>query len=385
MSKYELVEVSLTDRALVERFIRVPWHIHRDVWPNEQWVPPMLMDRRDFLNPQKNPFFDHAQCAFWIATRDGRDVARIAAVHDIDYERHHGERVGYFGMFECPDDPDLARALVTKATDWLRPRGITRVIGPMDLSMNYMFGVLVDAFDSEPSMNMPYNPPYYDDLMGAAGLRKAKDVFQWGIDLRGGLPKRVERMADIIKKREGIEIRNIDIGDWDAEVERTLAIYNEAWEDNWGFVPIGPKEYHHVAKDLKMVMHRSMGLMAEVDGEPVAFALTIMNINPMLKKIDGRLFPTGLLRLLWDLKVAKRVVSGRLILMGIKAGYRRRGIETLLSVETFRAGCKLGWPGGEIGWTLEDNDLVNRAIQAMNGHKIATYRVYETDVVPTVN
>ena len=380
MSDFELIEVPLTDRALVERFIKVPWHIHRDVWPNRQWVPPMLIDRRDFLDPKKNPFFDHAECSFWLATSDGRDVGRIAAVHDQDYQRHRGEPVGYFGMFECPDDSDLARALVRGATDWLRPRGITRVIGPMDLSMNYMFGVLVDAFDTEPSMNMPYNPPYYDQLMDDAGLEKEKDVYQWGIDLRTGLPKRIHRMAQIIKRREGINLRNIDLGDWESEVERTLEIYNEAWEDNWGFVPIGSKEYHHVAKDLKMVMHRSMGIMAEVDGEPVAFAVTIMNINPMLKKIDGKLFPTGLFRLLWDIKVAKRVTSGRLIAMGIKAKYRRRGIETLLSSETFRAAKELGWPGGEIGWTLEDNDLVNRAIEAMNGRKIATYRVYGAEL-----
>ncbi|TPV94660.1 MAG: N-acetyltransferase [Myxococcales bacterium FL481] len=382
MPRFELVEVPLSDRALVERFIRVPWHIHRNVWPNEHWVPPLLMDRRDFLNPKKNPFFEHAQCAFWLATVDGQDVARIAAVHDIDYERHHGERVGYFGMFECPDDPELARALIDQALDWLRPRGITRVIGPTELSMNYLFGVLVDAFDREPGMNMPFNPPYYDALMASAGLRKVKDVFQWGIDVREGLPSRVERMAGLIKTRESIQLRNIDLSDWSNEVERTLEIYNEAWEDNWGFVPIGRKEYQHIAKDLKMVMHPTMGLMAEVDGEPVAFALTIMNINPILKKLDGRLFPTGLLRLLWDLKVAKRVRSGRLVLMGIKAGYRRRGIETLLSVESFRAGRALGWPGGEIGWTLEDNDMVNRAIEAMRGEKIATYRMYETELAP---
>jgi hypothetical protein len=372
----ELIEVPLSDRKLVERFIRVPWYVNREHHPNPRWVPPLLMDRRDYLDPTKNPFFEHAEAAFWIARVDGKDVGRVAAVEDADYIKFHGEKTGYLGMFECVDDVAVARALVDRAAQWLRGRGMTSMIGPLELSTNYISGVLLDAFDRDPGINMPYNPPYYDRLLGECGLTKAKDLLHWALDTKHPVPERVVRVADKIATRRGVKIRNMSFADWDAEVLRTLEVYNDAWEKNWGFVPLGSKEYLHIAKDLKMVLHPDFAILAEVDGKPAAFVLTVQNINPVLKKLDGKLFPFGVLRLLWDLKVRKKVTSGRLILLGIKSPYRGQGIDSLLFLATHRAAIKQGWTEGEIGWTLEDNLRVNSAIKAMGGFQVATYRIY---------
>lgn len=378
MSSFELVEVPLSDRKLVERFIRVPWYVHREHHPSPRWVPPLLMDRRDYLNPDKNPFFKHVQAAFWIARKDGRDVARVAAVRDEDFVKFHGQQTGYLGMFECPDDPELAQALVDTAKAWLAARGCTAMIGPFELSMNYISGVLVEGFERDPGINMPYNPPYYDRLLQGTGMAKAKDLLHWGIDPQRPIPERVAKIAAKVAERRGITIRDMRFDDWDAEVLRSLEVMNDAWEKNWGFVPVGREEYLHIAKDLKMVLEPGLPIIAEVKGEPVAFVITMLDVNPVLKKLDGRLFPFGIVRLLWDLKVRKVVKGGRLILLGIKAAYRGQGIDTLLFLATHRAAQRLGWTEGQIGWTLEDNDRVNAAVKNMGGYPIAKYRVYET-------
>ena len=376
-SSFRLIEVPLSDRKLVERFIRVPWYIHREHHPSDRWVPPLLMDRRDYLNPKKNPFFDHVEGAFWMAHQNGRDVGRIAAIKDADYISFQEEKTGYYGMFECPDDPEIAQALVNRANDWMIAQGLEQAIGPFELSTNYIAGVLVDAFDRDPAINMPYNPPYYDQLLEQCGLTKTKDLWQWSIDLAKPIPERVIKVANRVAKRAVITIRNMDLAKWDDEVGICIDIYNEAWEKNWGFVPVSEKEFRHMAKDLKMVIHSDLALFAEVDGRPVAFALTIFDVNPVMKKLDGKLFPTGIFRLLWDTKISNKVDKGRLILLGVRAEYRNTGIISPLMVETFRGGQRQGLISGEIGWTLEDNDAVNRAIERMGATRVATYRVYE--------
>ena len=380
MGQVELIPVPLGNRALVDRFIKVQWWIHREHQPNDHWVPPLLMDRRDYLNEDKNPFFEHATCAFWLAVKDGVDVGRIAAVHDVDWEKHHGDKVGYFGMFDCPNDPEVSAALLDAASSWLSERGLSSCIGPLDLSTNYMAGVLVEGFDSDPGMQMPYNPPYYAGLLESYGLTKVKDLWQWYLSTSTPIPEKVVRISEKIRQRNKVVVRPMDLSKWDDEVARVIEIYNDAWDDNWGFVPVGEKEFRHIATDLKMVVRPELALMAEVDGKPVAFSITIMNINPILKKVNGKLFPFGIFRLLWDLKVRPKVHDCRLIVLGIKEGYRRRGIDSILFVETHRAAGALGWEGGEIGWTLEDNDMVNRAIESMRGEKIKNYRVFGKDL-----
>ncbi len=376
-SSFRLVEVPLSDRKLVERFIRVPWHINRVHHPSSHWVPPLLMDRRDYLNPKKNPFFDHVEAAFWMVHHQGRDVGRIAAVKDADYISFHGEKTGYYGMFDCCNDPEMAQALVKRANDWMVAHGLEQAIGPFELSTNYISGILVDGFQRDPAINMPFNPPYYDRLLEQCGLEKAKDLWQWSIDLTKPIPERIVRISDRVAKRAGITIRNMDLAKWDDEVGICIDIYNDAWEKNWGFVPVSEKEFRHMAKDLKMVIHNDLGLVAEVEGRPVAFALTIFDVNPVMKKLDGKLFPSGIFRLLWDTKISNKVDKARLILLGVRAEYRKSGIISPLMVETFRGGQRQGLVAGEIGWTLEDNHAVNAMIERMGATRAATYRVYQ--------
>jgi GNAT superfamily N-acetyltransferase len=380
----ELIEVPLSDRKLVERFIRVPWMVNRLHHPMPRWVPPLLMDRRDYLTPKTNPFFDHAEAAFWIAHKDGQDIGRIAAVRDEDYVEFHGEETGYYGMFECVNDRTTAAALIAKADEWLAAKGCTKAIGPLELSTNYMAGALVDGFDRDPGINMPYNPPYYDELLTSCGLLKARDLYYWALDGSQPAPERIVKIAERIKKKARIKVRHMEMSQWDREVGICLDIYNEAWEQNWGFVPIGEKEFRHIAKDLKMVIKGELGLVAEVDGEPVAFVLCIQDVNPTMKKIDGRLFPTGVFRLIWDLmfQPKKNITGARLILMGIREKHRGYGIDTLLMLEALESARALGLHRGEIGWTLEDNFKVNRAIGHMGGERVATHRVYEKEVAP---
>ncbi len=376
----ELVPVSLEDRRQVDRFIRMPWYIYRHHYPSPHWVPPLLVERRNYLNSTRNPFFKHAACAFWIASIGRRDVGRIAAVHDLDWQRVYGEPTGYFGMFESIRESVVAETLLTAATSWLRQRGLGKVLGPFDLSTNYMAGTLVEGFDSDPFVLMPYNPPYYDDLLTGYGLKKRKDLWQWSLDLMAPAPEKLVQIAGRLRQRSSVHVRNIDLTNWEAEVRRVREMYNSSWEKNWGFVPLDETEFHYIAMELKPLVRPELALVAEVDGRPVGFILTILNINPVLKKIDGQLFPFGMIHLLWHLKIRRTVDSGRTLLLGVKEGYRRRGIDALLIVETMKAGSALGAKSAEMGWTLEDNDLVNGSIAAAGGKKIKTYRIYGMDL-----
>ena len=360
---------------LIDRFIRVQWTAN--AFPGSKWVAPLLMDRRDYLDVHKNPFFTHAQVRCWIARKDGKDVGRIAAVHDSDWEKHHGDKVGYFGFFDCSDDQEVADALFAQAKEFLRGQGLTDMVGPFDLSTNYQAGLLVDHFDEAPGVQMPYNAPFYENLITNAGLEPRKDLWQWWLSTGTPIPEKVVRVAEKVAKRNKVEVRQMDLSKWDDEVTRVLSIYNDAWDENWGFVPVGEDEFRHIAADLKMVVKPEVALMAEIEGEPIAFCISIMDMNQALDGLNGSLVPTGLFKLLWRTEVKKDFVNrGRLIVMGIKSGYRRRGADSILFVETHRGANALGWEGAEIGWTLDDNDMVNRAIESMNGTKIKTYRVF---------
>lgn len=372
----ELIEVPLADRKLVERFLKVPWYIYREHYPSPCWVPPLLVEQREFLDPGKNPFFEHAECRFWIARVNNRDVGRIAATIDADWERVTSEKTGQFGFFESPDDPAIAHALLDVAFNWLQQRGMTSMIGPMSLSTNHQSGLLVDGFDSLPCIEMTYNPPYYEALLNSYGLKKLKDLWQWHVDTSGPLPPRMDKLAQRLKKRGRIQVRRMNLKDWDAEVDRLLEIYNDAWVDLWGFVPLSDKELRYLAASLKMVIQPELAIIVEVAGEPVAVSIGIMDINPLLHKLDGRLFPTGLIRLLWDLKVRRKVSSGRIIITGIKEGYQHMGIGAIMYMETRNAIERLEWKHVNIGWTLEDNDDVNSTARSMEGKVVKTFRLY---------
>jgi len=355
-------------------FINFQYEIYKNE-PN--FVPPLLMDRENFLNPKKNPWFEFGNAKLFLARRNGKIVGRIAAVDDPRYNEFHGTKVGWFGLYECIDDVGVSKALLHAVEVWARARGFAEVMGPASFSSNGEWAFLAEGFNEPPALMMPYNPAYYLKLAEACGYTKVKYLWAWKLETNKPTPEKVARIAEKIRQREGIVMRPANLKDWDNEVRRIKDIYNAAWEKNWGFVPMTDKEFDALGKELKMVLNPEMVLFAEVKGEPVAFCITVPDANQAIKKANGRLttfgLPIGLVKMLLELK---RIKWGRLIALGIKKEYRKRGIDSLLVKETFEAAKRLGWAGGEISWTLEDNDMVNRAIEVFGATRSKTYRVY---------
>jgi GNAT superfamily N-acetyltransferase len=373
------VEVALVSAGLEkDRFIRFPWEIYAG---DPNWVPPLLMERHDFLDAARNPFYRHAEVALFLARRGGKIVGRIAAVEDRNFNAFHGSKAAYFGLFECVDDAGVAASLFAAAKDWARWRGLTQVIGPLSLSTNYEAGLLVDGFDTPPYVMMSYNPAYYVDLVEACGWKKAKDLYAFERSAKVAPPERFLRVADKIRSHAGITVRSLDLEDFDAELVRIKSIYNSAWEKNWGFVPMTDAEFDKLAADLKPLIVPELALIAEDHGDPIGFSLSIPDIHQAIRHADGRLttfgIPIGLAKLLWHKRKIDRV---RMMTLGVKQGWRRRGIDAVLIVDTIRRTDELGYSGGEVGWTLEDNDLINRAIEGVGCKRSHTYRIYESPV-----
>jgi GNAT superfamily N-acetyltransferase len=364
-------------RSSAERtaFIRLPSSIYKG---DPNWVPHLEMERRDFMDRRKHPFFEFGEVEFFLARREGRVVGRIAAVNNPRYNEFQGTNAGFFGLFECVNDVGVARALLETAASWLRARGFTSVLGPMSYSTNGEVGMLIDGFGTPPAIMTTYNPPWYPALLEACGFTKAKDLYAWELSSSTPPPEKVARVAEKIRQREGVTVRPVNMKDFEAEVARVKAMYNSAWEKNWGFVPMTEHEFDHLARDLKQMVRPELALVAEVKGQPVGFSLTIPDANEALKAANGRLttfgLPIGLAKLLL---AARRIRRLRLVLLGTVEGYRRRGLDAILYLDTLRTAYALGYEGGEISWTLEDNHLVNRAIESMGGKRSKTYRVYE--------
>lgn len=380
----EAVEQSASAKVVVtpvqsaadsEAFIRFPYSLYRG---DRNWVPPLIMERKDFLNPKKNPWFEFGQVELLLARRGGEVVGRIAGVRDPRYNEFHGTKLGFFGMFECQNDLPAARALFEAAAAWNRSQGFAQMVGPVNFSTNYECGVLVEGFDAPPVLMMAYNPRYYPALYQDCGFEKAKDL--WAFELSSSVPppEKVARVAEKIRQREGIVVRPLNMKDFQGEVRRIKEIYNSAWEKNWGFVPVTDREFDHLAKEMRPLVIPELVMIAEVQGEAVAFVMTVPDANVALKAANGRLthfgFPTGLIRLLLASRRIKRL---RLITLGIKEGFRKRGLDAILYLDTLKTARRLGFTGGEISWTLEDNDLVNRAIESMGGRKYKSYRLYQ--------
>lgn len=351
------------------------------------FVPPLVMDRENVLDPEKNPWFEFGTAQLYLARRAGKIVGRIAAADDPRYNEFHGGTVGWFGFFECIDDVAVAQALLNAAESWVKARGLSECLGPASFSSNGEWAFLAEGFDQDPAIMMPYNPKYYLSLVEACGYKKVKDLWAWDLKTDHPAPEKVARIAEKIKKREGIVMRPARLKDWDAEIRLIKELYNAAWEKNWGFVPMTDKEFDAMGKELKLVIKPELVLFAEVEGKAVAFCITVPDANQAIKKANGRLttfgMPIGLVKMLMSLKKINR---GRLIALGVRKEYRKRGLDSLLVLETYQVAQKLGWVGGEISWTLEDNDMVNRVIEVFGATRSKTYRVYgKTLATPVKN
>ncbi len=353
-------------------FILFPWRIYQG---DPNWVPPLILDMKNMLNPRKNPFFLHARVELFLARRNSEVVGRVAAIVNDNHNQFHNEKAAFFGFFESIDDPDVAAALLEQVEEWGRREGMSVVRGPMNFSTNDTCGLLIDGFDSPPVIMMPYNPPYYIDLLEKAGYTKAKDLYAYFMDHKTPLSPRVVKVAEKAMHDEGLTLRSLNMKEFDAELARVKAIYNSAWERNWGFVPMTDEEFSHMAKELKPIVDPDLVLIAEVGGEPAGFALCLPDYNQILRRINGRLLPFGIFRLLWN----KRRINGlRVLTLGVTPKYRQsRAIAPSFYRSIYEVGIRKGYVWGEFSWILEDNVLMNRALKLLGARHYKTYRIYE--------
>jgi len=357
-------------------FLKVPWTIYAE---DPQWVPQLMLDQNEFLNPRKHPFYLHGAAEKFIAYRDGVPRGRILVSDDPRYNAEHKSNTGCFGMFESADDPEMAQGLIETASQWLRDRGRTAILGPIDYSTNYNCGLLVEGFDTPPRIMDNHNPPYYGSLLESCGLAKAKDLFSWWFTDSKDLGAAWHERAERIMRRGKITIRAINMRDFEAEVKRCSALYNGAMERNWGFVSLTEAEFRFMASRLKELAEPRMVLLAEVDGAPVGFSITLPDMNEAVRPLNGRLFPYGLptnvVRFLWR---KRHIKTARMIVLNVLEKYRRRGIAEMLILKTLDFGKNVAhYTGAELGWTLEDNYLVNRTVEAVGAKKYKVFRLYE--------
>ena len=362
-------------RADLMRFIRLPWRVHRS---NDRWVPPLIWERRQFLNRKKNPYFEHGEAEYFIAWRGGDPVGRITAMVDRQFNDYHDWKWGTFGFFECLDDPEAATLLIDTADDWVRARGCDRLVGPMDFTMNDEVGILIEGFDLRPMLKQPWHPPYYQELMeGAGGLSKAQDLLMWNLEVsdRSSVLPIIDELAAGVGPKHGITIRHMRKKDMENEVRRFVEVYNAAWSENWGFVPISEAEMKQTAKDMKLIIDEDWLWVAETkDGETVGVALTIPDFNQAIEKANGRLLPLGWLKILLKKRTIDRVRVG---FLGVKPEYQHTGVAAAFYVEHFETATWKPQDGGEMGWILESNEAMNRGMEAMGGRVVKKYRLYE--------
>ena len=348
--------VPVVGRRQVGRFVEFPYTLYAS-YPH--WVPPLRRDEHRRLSPAHNPFLEHAEMALWIAEDRGRVVGRIAAIDDRLHNEKHQERTTWLGFFEA-ENPETARPLLAAVEAWGKARGSTVVRGPANPSLNESAGLLVDAFDQDPYMMMPYNPPTYPGFLEESGYRKLKDLLAWGLNVEAGMGARIEKLAHRIRKRHGITIRRVDMRNFDRDLEYLLTIYRAAWQDNWGFVPPTDAEIRQTAAEMKPVIDPDIALFAEREGRPVACALAIPDVNQVLKRMNGRLLPFGIVHFLRRRHIITRA---RVVLAGVLPEVRHMGLYPLLVDEIYRRGS-VRYRETEMSWTLEDNDEVNKGIVA---------------------
>lgn len=375
-----LVVSPVASRRDRREFIDLPYRLHAT---SPQWIPPLRVERRLFLSPRFNAFFKHGEAELFLARRDGRVVGRISAQIDRHFNEFHKNAWGMFGFFEVEDDPEAAQALIDAAADWLRARGRDRMVGPMDFTMNDESGIVVEGHEREAMIRQPWHPPYYQGLCEreGTGLAKAVDLFMWELDIsdRAKILPVIFELAEKVGPEHGIRIRKMTRRSLRRDMDRFAEVYNAAWSDNWGFAPYDEADLDAYAQEMHLVFDPKWFMVAEreSDGETVAVAITVPDINQVLKLMKGRLLPFGW----WHFLRRRRIVDRcRVGFLGVKPEFQHTGVAAALYVEHFDM-AKIGpvtW--GEMGWILETNEAMNRGMEAMGGRIVKRYRVYERDL-----
>jgi GNAT superfamily N-acetyltransferase len=369
------VEISpVRNRRERNTFIKLPWRIYQD---DPAWVPPLILERKAFLDRKRHPFYQHGDAELFLARRGGEIVGRIMASDDPNYNSLHQSNIGCFGMFECIDNAEVAAALFQAASNWLRARGRSEVMGPIDYSTNYVCGLLIDGFEHPPTVLTAHNPPYYMRLFEQCGFVKEKDWYAWWFSEFRRPASKLRKIANARAAKHGVKIRPIEVKNLAAESQRIRAVYNQAWQNNWGFVPFTQAEADYMAKEMRPLIVGSGTLIAELNGMPIGFVITVPDIHIALRRMNGRLtwfgLPIGLLKLLYyrfTLRVA------RMVALGVVEKYRRAGVAEALVLRVIEGRFKTG----ECSMTLEDNVMVNRFIEAVGAVRYKTYRIYTRQI-----
>ena len=352
-------------------FIDLPWKIYAE-YP--KWVPPLKKEVRRMLDPLRHPFWEFSERILFLARRGPETVGRIAGIIDGHYNQFHSEKMGIWGFFECSDDPEAATALFSSVETWVQKRGMTFLRGPLNPSTNHEAGLLLEGFNYPPSMMMTYNPPYYLGLVESCGFAKEKDLLAFLIEGDYQLPEWMNRLADRISNKKGVNIKHVRPKDAKSQFALIREIYNDAWSGNWGFVPLSENEMKDIGKDIMEFADPDMAFFIHVEDEPAAFCLVFPDMNPLLKRLNGRIGLLGLLKFL----LYRREIKGlRLFMFGIKEKYRQLGLPMLAFhhiYEVVREKKKYHYM--EMGWTLEDNEAINSLIEEAGAKIYKKYRIF---------
>lgn len=369
--------LSFDEGASLEDFIAVPWQLYQE---DPNWVPPLKLERKDALSP-KAPFFQHAQWQGWVAYDGERPVGRISAQIDDLYEAQHNEKVGFFGFLDAPDDQSLFNELLQLAAQWLIERGRTRMLGPFILGINQEVGLLVEGFDTPPYFMMPHSLPYYSQRVTAAGFAGAQDMLAYLMNPSFETP----RVMQMLQKRylKDVRVRPVDRSNLDAELDMMRDIFNDAWSNNWSFVPFTDTEFRSIGKELMLITPENFMQVAEIDGRGVAFIVLLPNVNEVIADLNGSLLPFGWAKLLWRMKV-KFPATGRVPLMGVRREFHQTKLGPGLAFSVIEAlrvpSVAKGIHTVELSWILEENEGMRGIIESIGGYVSKRYRMYSKDL-----
>jgi hypothetical protein len=369
----------VASRRDLKEFIELPYRLHST---SGVWVPPLRLERRLFLNRRLNAFFSHGDAQLFLARRDSRVVGRISAHYDDAFNAHHGNRWGMFGFLELEDDPEVLPPLLEAAERWLLSKGRDHMVGPMDFTMNDESGVMIEGFERAPLIKQPWHPPYYAQRAQEAGLAKAMDLLMWELEIsdREKMLPIIFKLADEVEPRHGIRLRKMSRRSLRRDMDRFAEVYNSAWSENWGFSPYSKRDLDAYTRELHLVFDSHWFMVAETaDGETAAVAISVPDINQVLAKMNGRLLPFGWWHFLRKGRIMDRVRVG---FLGVKPEFQQTGVAARMYVEHFDMASSTPQTWGEMGWILETNTNMNRAMEAMGGRVVRRYRVYERPLAP---
>lgn len=376
MKNIEIIEVKTKNEW--NTFIKLPWKIYQS---DPLWVPPLLFDLKRQLNKKLNPFFDEAEVRYWIGLKNEKCIGRIAAIINHQHNKHYQEKTGFFGYFECVNDAAASRSLLNAAHEWLLQQGMHTARGPVNLSLNNECGLLIEGFDRSPILQMNYNPSYYSKLLEEYGYEKEHDLFAFYVsdDILSDdkIMQRLKRITDLVVQKEKISFRYFNTKDFKNETERIRVLFNDYMSDNWGFLPMEKKEFDFIARSLKPVLIKELTIFAEVNGETIGCSIALPDLNQVLKKMNGKLFPLGLLKFLF---YRNKITDLRVMLMGINKPYRKKGLEAVFYYKTILEGIKRKFTGAELSWVSEANSAMIRELESLHAKLYKRYRIFSKDL-----